>query len=267
MFKTMTIQQVKKWLSEQKEVSPEMLELLMADSRIGVRKLAQSYLREQERLQKERARLEAMWEYERAGWTQGYQVIAGVDEAGRGPLAGPVVAAAIVLPSDFDVTGLNDSKQLTREERNELRNRIERQAMAVGVGIVDVEYIDQYNILQATYEAMRRAIQKLSCQVDYLLVDAVKIPGISIPQQGIIKGDQLSHSIAAASIIAKTTRDEWMIQAAEKYPHYGFDKHMGYGTPEHLAALVKWGVSPIHRRSFAPVKEIMEQSRHADQVG
>ncbi|RAL26186.1 ribonuclease HII [Thermoflavimicrobium daqui] len=268
MFKTKTIHQVKTWLSEQTQVTQEILDALLSDSRVGVRKLAESYIREQKRREKELARLELMWKYEQVGWQKGYQVIAGIDEAGRGPLAGPVVAAAVVLPEDFDVTGLNDSKQLTRSERDELKVRIEEQAISIGVGMVDVEYIDRYNILQATYHAMRLAISKLSIQPDYLLVDAVRIPKIHLPQEGIIKGDQLSHSIAAASIIAKTARDEWMLQAAQKYPYYGFEKHMGYGTPEHLAALMKWGVSPIHRRSFAPIKELLEKEREQTrQVG
>jgi ribonuclease HII len=267
MFKQMTVQQIKEWINAQTEISEEVLGELQADGRVGVKKLLQSYQREQLRKQKEQERLAKMWNYEKIGWEQGYRAIAGIDEAGRGPLAGPVVAAAVILPPDFDVSGLDDSKRLSSQERNHLRKRIEEEAVAVGVGIVGVDYIDQHNILQATYQAMRVAIQSISVSADYLLIDAVRIPGVSLPQQGIIKGDQLSHSIAAASIIAKTVRDEWMIEAANTYPQYGFEKHMGYGTPEHLAALAKWGVSPIHRRSFAPVRDLMKQEQSANEVG
>ncbi|MBA4494708.1 ribonuclease HII [Paenactinomyces guangxiensis] len=254
-----TIRELKRWLEQEQPVlSQKMLDELLADSRVGVRKMVQSYLKEQERQQKEAARLEALWQMERKCQEKGYKTIAGVDEAGRGPLAGPVVAAAVVLPSDFDVTGLNDSKQLSAEKRNQLKRRIEQQAVSIGVGIADVEYIDKYNILQATYHAMRLALEQLTPAAEFILADAVRIPGISIPQEGIVKGDSLSHSIAAASIIAKTTRDEWMAKAAEKYPGYGFDRHMGYSTPEHLEALKKWGPSPIHRRSFAPVRDCLK---------
>ncbi len=267
MFKQMTVQQIKAWISEQTELSEEILGQLQADERVGVQRLLRAYQRQQLRKQQEQERLEKMWKYEKIGWEQGFQAIAGIDEAGRGPLAGPVVAAAVILPPDFDATGLDDSKRLSSREREELRERIEKEAVAVGIGMVDVAYIDQHNILQATYQAMRIAIQSLPVPADYLLVDAVKIPGISLPQQGIIKGDQLSHSIAAASIVAKTVRDQWMIDAANTYPQYGFDKHMGYGTPEHLAALAKWGASPIHRQSFAPVRDLMKQEPSANEVG
>jgi len=254
-----TIPEIKQWLRSETKISEEMLAELKGDSRIGVRKLVEAYLKEQERKRKEQARLEQMWEFERALWLEGIQWIAGVDEAGRGPLAGPVVASAVILPPDFDVTGLNDSKQLKSEERSWLKERIEQEAIAVGIGIVDNEYIDQHNILQATYQAMRLAIGQLSPQPEMILADAVTIPGLSIRQKGIVKGDALSHSIAAASIIAKTTRDEWMMRMADQYPQYGFEHHMGYPTPEHMEALKKWGPSPIHRKSFAPVRECLEE--------
>jgi ribonuclease HII len=223
-----------------------------------VRKCIEQYIRRREKLQKEQERLAKMWEFENKARTKGYRFIAGVDEAGRGPLAGPVVAAAVILPEDFDVTGLNDSKQLTVEERLALRQRIEADAIAIGIGIVDAEEIDRINILQATYQAMRLAIAQLSPAPDYILADAVTIPGISISQEGIIKGDARSHSIAAASIIAKTTRDALMIEYGKKYPEYGFEKHMGYSTPEHLSAIERHGPCPIHRKSFAPIKTMLE---------
>lgn len=249
-----TIAEIRVRLAET-EPTESFIRQLQADPRAGVRRLAQTYLREQERQRKEAERIAAMWQFERTYWKQGRKAIAGIDEAGRGPLAGPVVAAAVILPEDFDASGLNDSKQLTEVERLQLRSRIDKEAVAISVGIVDVEYIDQYNILQGTYEAMRRAVEGLSLRPDLILVDAVEIPKVEVEQQVIIKGDQLSHSIAAASIVAKTVRDQWMMEAAKRYPHYGFDKHKGYATSEHQDALARWGPSPLHRRSFAPVRQ------------
>ncbi|MBN2908250.1 ribonuclease HII [Polycladomyces sp. WAk] len=253
-----TIQSIKKRL-ERGEVTEAFLAQLKQDERVGVQKLMASYLRKREQKRKEAARLEEMWRFERMFREQGCQRIAGIDEAGRGPLAGPVVAAAVILPEDFDPTGLNDSKQLSAEERATLRKRIERHAVAIGIGIVETDFIDTYNILQATYEAMRRAVADLPVRPDQLLIDAVEVPELPIPQHAIIKGDQLSHSIAAASVIAKTVRDQWMIEQAARYPQYGFEKHMGYATPEHLAALAEWGPCPLHRRSFAPIRELVQQ--------
>jgi ribonuclease HII len=244
------------------EITQEMLEQLASDSRISIRKLIASYLKKQKRGQEEQARLERMWRFELEYRLKGYELIAGVDEVGRGPLAGPVISAAVVLPLDFDATGLNDSKQLNAKQRIRLKTHIEQDAISIGIGIVDVEYIDQYNILQATYHAMRKAVNQLTPHADMILVDAVQIPGLSIFQQGIVKGDQLSHSIAAASIIAKITRDTWMIDIAKKYPEYGFEQHMGYGTPQHLQAIHKWGPTPIHRRSFSPICQIIKNEIH-----
>lgn len=252
-----TISDWKEWLSTREVLTENELAELRADSRSGVQKLLQTYLRRQEKQAQEYMRVENMWGYERQLWAQGRSWIAGVDEAGRGPLAGPVVAAAVILQPDFDATGLNDSKQVKIEERNRLREKIEQEAVAIGVGVVDVAYIDQYNILQATYQAMRVALSQLEPIPDYILGDAVTIPQVTIPQQGIIKGDAKSHSIAAASIIAKTTRDEYMIKLSEQYPMYGFEKHMGYGTPEHLQAIEKFGVTSEHRKSFAPIRDLL----------
>ncbi|WP_277423811.1 ribonuclease HII [Staphylospora marina] len=252
---TGTINEIRAWI-RQPDVSEEAVRKLLEDSRAGVRKLAQAWLRARERERKERERLDLMWKHEREWRAKGCVRIAGVDEAGRGPLAGPVVAAAVILPEDFDPEGLNDSKQLSPAERAELRERIEREALAVGVGMVDAQTIDRVNILQATYMAMRMALSGLDPAPDAVLADAVTIPDIPFPQQGIIKGDALSHSIAAASVVAKTVRDEWMDHAARQYPEYGFDRHKGYGTPDHLEALKRYGITPIHRRSFAPVREL-----------
>lgn len=257
-MKKKTIRELKDWLQTHQLSASEWAEL-QQDSRIGVQKLLATYERKREKEKREQARLEKMWEWEKKCYDQGYQAVAGVDEAGRGPLAGPVVAAAVILPLDFDVTGMNDSKLLTAEDRQQIKERIERNAVGIGIGIVDAEYIDRQNILQATLHAMRLAVEQLKPQVDYLLIDALKIPALSLPQQQIIKGDQLSHSIAAASIIAKTTRDEWMEEAAKQYPNYLFAQHKGYGTAEHLNKIKQWGPSPIHRRSFAPLRDWFPQ--------
>ena len=179
-----------------------------------------------------------------------YGYICGIDEVGRGPLAGPVVAGAVILPKDCDLLYLNDSKQLSAKKREELYPQIMEQAVAVGIGFVGPERIDEINILQATYEAMRQAIQNLSVKPDILLNDAVTIPGVEIRQVPIIKGDAKSISIAAASIVAKVTRDRLMVQYDELYPEYGFASNMGYGASKHIEALKQYGATPIHRKSF-----------------
>jgi len=193
---------------------------------------------------------------------QGYSFIAGLDEAGRGCLAGPVVAAAVILPlQDCDETmtrlaGVNDSKQLTAEQRAHLYDVIMQYAIAVGVGMGSVALIDERNILNATKQAMRQALAQLRVSPQALLLDAIQLPGVTLPQRSIIKGDSLCLSIAAASIVAKVTRDRLMIQLHEEYPHYGFAQHKGYGTVAHLEALRVHGVCPHHRRSFSPVREM-----------
>ena len=179
-----------------------------------------------------------------------YQAICGMDEVGRGPLAGPVVASAVILPKDCDILYINDSKKLSEKKREMLFDEIMEKAVAVGIGIVGPERIDEINILQATYEAMREAIHKLDVQPDLLLNDAVKIPGVDIPQVSIIKGDAKSASIGAASIIAKVTRDRMMVEYDRIFPEYGFAANKGYGTAVHIAALKELGPTPIHRRSF-----------------
>ncbi len=196
---------------------------------------------------------------ERRKWEEGFSFVAGVDEVGRGPLAGPVTAAVVVFPCDLkEFPAVNDSKQLTHQRRLELRDEI----MAVpgiqyAIAELGPEEIDRINILQASMEAMRRAIAQLK-NVDYVLVDGNRLPHLDCPAEFVIKGDASSASIAAASILAKVHRDELMERYAEKYPGYGFENHKGYGTKEHLAALDKHGVTPIHRKSFAPVRDILE---------
>ncbi|HJB06693.1 MAG TPA: ribonuclease HII [Candidatus Enterocloster faecavium] len=206
-----------------------------------------------ERLEKEMQRLEEMCRYEKEH--QDCAFICGIDEAGRGPLAGPVVAGAAILPKDSRILYLNDSKKLSEKRREELFVQIQKEALAWSVGIVGPERIDEINILQATYEAMRQAIEGLSRKPDLLLNDAVTIPGVEIPQIPIVKGDAKSLSIAAASILAKVTRDHMMAEYDKLYPEYGFGKHKGYGTAAHMEAIRRLGPCPIHRRTF--IKKIV----------
>jgi ribonuclease HII len=196
-------------------------------------------------------------EFERAARLCGYRRIAGIDEAGRGPLAGPVVAAAVVLPIRCRLAGVDDSKQLSKGQRDRLYGAILKHAVGVGIGSADVGEIDRLNILEATRLAMRRAIDQLTPSPDYLLIDAVALPGISIAVRPIIKGDSLSLSIAAASIIAKVTRDRLMAEYHEMFPEYDFLSHKGYGTTGHLQQLARHGPCRIHRRTFMPVRDVM----------
>ena len=191
-----------------------------------------------------------MWEIEKSHFEKGIRVVCGVDEAGRGPLAGPVCAAAVILPPNVDIPGLNDSKKLTDKRRRELFPVIQEQAIAYGIGLASHEEIDQINILQATYLAMERALAQLSIKPELALIDGNRAKDFGIPVQTVVKGDSLSASIAAASILAKVTRDDLMMAAAEEYPQYQFDVHKGYGTKAHYEALTAHGPSPIHRMTF-----------------
>ena len=191
-----------------------------------------------------------MWQIEQECFAQGFQVVCGVDEAGRGPLAGPVCAAAVILPADVEIPGLNDSKKLTDKRRRELFPVIKELAIAYGIGLASHEEIDEINILQATYLAMERAIAQLKVKPDMALIDGNRAKDFGIPVRTVVKGDSLSASIAAASILAKVTRDDLMLEAAEAYPQYQFDVHKGYGTKAHYAALTEHGPSLIHRTTF-----------------
>ena len=191
-----------------------------------------------------------MWKIENELFAQGYQAICGVDEAGRGPLAGPVCAAAVILPAGLEIPGLNDSKKLTDKRRRELFPIIKQQAIAYGIGLADHKEIDQINILQATYLAMERAISQLSLQPDIALIDGNRAKDFGMDVKTVVKGDSLSASIAAASILAKVTRDDIMLKMAEDYPGYGFEVHKGYGTKAHYAAITALGACPIHRMTF-----------------
>lgn len=218
------------------------------DARSGVQKCVETARKRMESLEKERKRTEKLWEYERS--YDSYAYICGIDEVGRGPLAGPVVAGAVILPKDCDLLYINDSKQLSEKKREELYTAIMEKAVCCAVGYASPQRIDEINILQATYEAMREAIGKLTPQPDLLLNDAVTIPQVSIRQIPIIKGDAKSISIGAASIIAKVTRDRLMKEYDQVFPGYDFAGNKGYGCAAHIEALKKYGPTPIHRKSF-----------------
>lgn len=233
-----------------KDTRESLLELCKKDTRKGVLKLVEKYEKQKAAMAEELERLKKMHEFEDK--YSEYEYIAGIDEAGRGPLAGPVVAASVILPKDCEILYLNDSKQLSAKRRDELFDEIKQKAIAYGIGIVSQGRIDDINILQATYEAMREAIGRMSEKQnpDLLLVDAVHIPDVDIKQVGIVKGDAKSVSIAAASILAKGTRDRFMVEMDKLYPEYGFASHKGYGSKSHIEAIKKYGASPIHRQTF-----------------
>lgn len=228
------------------------------DERKGVQTLIQSYQKKQEKKRQLQKQFEQMRIYEKSLYKKGKCFVAGIDEVGRGPLAGPVVACACILPKDFYLEGLNDSKKLSESQRNEFFEIIRKEAITYGTGIVDNQTIDRINIYQATKLAMKKAVTELSSTPDYLLIDAVELKDFPIPQTSLTKGDQLSISIAAASILAKVTRDRLMKKIHQEYPDYGFSSNAGYGTPQHLKALKQLGPSPYHRLTFAPVKDYVK---------
>lgn len=227
---------------------PEFIMEFKQDNRAGVQKLVAAAQKKLDRLAKERERIESLREYEKKYADCRY--ICGIDEVGRGPLAGPVVAGAVILPKDCEILYINDSKKLTAAMRERLCETIMEKALAVGIGCASPQRIDEINILQATYEAMREAIKNLAITPDILLNDAVTIPGVDIRQVPIIKGDARSISIGAASIVAKVTRDRLMVEYDKVMPEYGFASNKGYGSAFHIEALKKYGPSPIHRQSF-----------------
>lgn len=200
--------------------------------------------------EEEEERVKSLWIYEKELIQKGYACVAGVDEAGRGPLAGPVFAAAVILPEGEIIEGINDSKKLSPKKRDELYDIIREKAIAVSSASVDEETIDEINILNATYLAMQKAVAGLDPKPDFVLVDGNRAPVLDIECDTLVKGDAKSISIAAASIVAKVERDRYIIEMAKKYPEYGFEKHKGYGTKEHCEAILKYGPSPIHRRTF-----------------
>ena len=252
-----TIKEIKEQLANIQRLDDPLLTELEQDSRSGVIQAIAKRKREIQKRLDEDERLEGMLAYEKECYAHGMELIAGVDEVGRGPLAGPVVAAAVILPKACKIPGLNDSKKIPKSKHKEIYEAVLQNAIAIGIGVKDNQVIDQVNIYEATKLAMMEAIGQLDPQPQHLLIDAMKLD-LPIPQTSIIKGDANSLSIAAASIVAKVTRDQMMEEFDCEYPGYDFTQNAGYGTANHLAGLDKLGVTPIHRRSFEPVKSMCE---------
>ena len=235
---------------------PELVQMLQQDSRKAVQNLAAKYLRQMEKREKERQRIAAMWEFEKRAKAKGFQWIAGTDEVGRGPLAGPVVAAAVILPEDADLPEIKDSKKLSEKQREHLDRLIKEQAVAWCIASLNEEEIDRLNILEASRQAMQNAVKGLSQPADFVLVDGLPNPRITLPSEAIVKGDNRSISIAAASIIAKVYRDKLMDEYDTLYPGYGFAANKGYPTEEHMQAVQQQGPCAIHRMTFRPLSEL-----------
>ena len=252
-----TIKEIKEQLANIQRLDDPLLAELEQDSRSGVIQAIAKQKREIQKRIDEDERLEGMLAYEKECYARGMELIAGVDEVGRGPLAGPVVAAAVILPKGCKISGLNDSKKIPKSKHKEIYEAVLQNAIAIGIGVKDNHVIDQVNIYEATKLAMMEAIGQLDPQPQHLLIDAMKLD-LPISQTSIIKGDANSLSIAAASIVAKVTRDQMMEEFDREYPGYDFAQNAGYGTAKHLAGLDKLGVTPIHRRSFEPVKSMCE---------
>ena len=252
-----TIKEIKEQLADIQQLDDPLLTELEQDGRSGVIQAIAKRKREIQKRLDEDERLEGMLAYEKECYARGMELIAGVDEVGRGPLAGPVVAAAVILPKGCKIPGLNDSKKIPKSKHKEIYEAVLQNAIAIGIGVKDNQVIDQVNIYEATKLAMMEAIGQLEPQPQHLLIDAMKLD-LPIPQTSIIKGDANSLSIATASIVAKVTRDQMMEEFDKEYPGYDFAKNAGYGTANHLAGLDQLGVTPIHRRSFEPVKSMCE---------
>ena len=246
----------KRYVESADPVPAQILTRLQKDPRAGVKKLRAALLKRYEREQKERVRLDAMRHFELVLWKSGVRDIAGVDEAGVAPLAGPVVAAAVMFAPGTEITGIDDSKKLDAATRERLAAEIRAKASGVAVGIATVEDIDRINIYHASLLAMRRAVESLPRMPQHLLVDARTVPGVDVPQNAFNKGDGINFTIAAASIIAKTHRDGMMEALDREYPGYGFAGHKGYPTPEHRDAVIRLGPSPVHRMSFPVIHEL-----------
>ena len=251
-----TIKEIKELLAIVKELDNPLFLEFEKDPRSGVQKEISKRKKAIQAELDEDLRLESMLSYEKELYKQGLTLIAGVDEVGRGPLAGPVVAAAVILPQNCKIRGLNDSKKIPKKKHLEIFQAVQDQALSIGIGIMDNQVIDQVNIYEATKLAMREAISQLSTQPEHLLIDAMKLE-LPISQTSIIKGDANSLSIAAASLVAKVTRDNIMKDYDDQYPGYDFRANAGYGTAKHLEGLQKLGVTPIHRTSFEPVKSLV----------
>ncbi len=251
-FKNYSISDIKKYLQCHSSFDNIFYQQLLLDPRKGVQQAAKQWKRNADKIKEVQAFYRTHHIIEEENYQKGFQMIAGIDEAGRGPLAGPVVAAAVILDPQCPIYGLKDSKQLSSKERLRLFNEIKAKAISYSISYQSAQQIDQINIYEATRRAMTMAVEQLNPVADLLLIDAMTID-TNIPQIRLIKGDDRSNSIAAASILAKVTRDELMVQYSEKYPHYGFESNKGYGTAEHLRGLKLFGACPIHRKSFQPV--------------
>ncbi|MCL1630882.1 ribonuclease HII [Sporolactobacillus sp. CPB3-1] len=254
-MKPMTIAEIREKLSVAQDLSENELDSLQTDTRVGVQRLLKIWEKRQDRLRQLRNQYQQMNVFEDDLRLSGRRHIAGIDEAGRGPLAGPVVAASVILRHDAVIPGINDSKQLSSAKRDDLFDRICESADAFGIGIVSAREIDEINIYQAAKKAMVLAVKKMKIQPDYLLIDAMELP-LDVQQRSLIKGDARSNSIAAASILAKVTRDRLMRHLDHVYPGYNFAAHKGYGTKAHLEAIRKLGICPEHRMTFAPLKTL-----------
>lgn len=256
-----TVKEIKEALAAIESLDDARWQDYESDGRAGVQKAIQQRKKAIQADIDEDLRLENMLRYEKEFYQQGYQAIAGIDEVGRGPLAGPVVTACVILPKNCKIKHLNDSKKIPKKHHEEIYHEILARALGIGIGIVDNNVIDQINIYEATKVGMLQAINQLKGEVtkpDYLLIDAMHLE-TSIPQQSLIKGDANSLSIAAASIVAKVTRDRMMADYANDYPGYAFEKNVGYGTKEHLEGLKKYGITPIHRKTFEPIKSMLKE--------
>ena len=254
-----TIKDIKEALAQIDCLDDDRWDLYASDIRIGVQKAIVQRKKAIQAEIDEDVRLETILRYEKELYQKGYQAIAGIDEVGRGPLAGPVVTACVILPKDCKIRHLNDSKKIPKKHHEEIYEEVLARALGVGIGIVDNDTIDRVNIYEATKLGMLQAIEQMKGEVtkpDYLLIDAMQLD-TPIPQLSLIKGDANSLSIAAASIVAKVTRDRMMAEYAKEYPGYAFDKNVGYGTKDHLAGLKQYGVTPIHRKSFEPIKSML----------
>lgn len=254
-----TIKDIKEALAQIDCLDDDRWDLYASDIRIGVQKAIVQRKKAIQAEIDEYVRLETMLRYEKELYQKGYQAIAGIDEVGRGPLAGPVVTACVILPKDCKIRHLNDSKKIPKKHHEEIYEEVLARALGVGIGIVDNDTIDRVNIYEATKLGMLQAIEQMKGEVtkpDYLLIDAMQLD-TPIPQLSLIKGDANSLSIAAASIVAKVTRDRMMAEYAKEYSGYAFDKNVGYGTKDHLAGLKQYGVTPIHRKSFEPIKSML----------
>ncbi|MFZ5814851.1 MAG: ribonuclease HII [Bacillota bacterium] len=257
-IKKMSLKKLQNLIAERgPEFYPEVIRALGEDPRGGAQKLVKYCRSRLEEWERERDRITRMFSYERQLWAMGYKRVAGLDEVGRGPLAGPVVAAAVILPGEVVLPGLDDAKRLSPRRRQELYQQIRETAVAVGVGMVHPEGIDEASVMLATYRALIKAVGDLSVTPAYLLIDALHLPNVTQPQAPVVGGENQSCSIAAASIVAKVVRDEYMIEMDRHYPEYGFANHKGYGTAEHRAALERFGPCPIHRKAAGELRDAL----------